>query len=141
MARRTPDTLDCASAQWIGKRREQEDVVKSLSVDGGMLGIVCDGMGGHLRGACASCVVADAFASAFAESGQQEIPARLAEALHAGNEALAATQRNLKNPEPPYWPHSSGTAACGGSVWGIPPFTCGAARTGPAWTASMKTIP
>ena len=28
MARRTPDTLDCASAQWIGKRREQEDVVK-----------------------------------------------------------------------------------------------------------------
>ena len=24
MARRTPDSLDCASAQWIGKRREQE---------------------------------------------------------------------------------------------------------------------
>lgn len=28
MAPRTPDILDCASAQWIGKRREQEDVVK-----------------------------------------------------------------------------------------------------------------
>lgn len=46
MAPRTPDTLDCASAQWIGKRREQEDVVKSLPAAGGMLGIVCDGMGG-----------------------------------------------------------------------------------------------
>ena len=49
MAPRTPDILDCASAQWIGKRREQEDVVKSLPAAGGMLGIVCDGMGGHLR--------------------------------------------------------------------------------------------
>lgn len=58
MAPRTPDILDCASAQWIGKRREQEDVVKSLPAAGGMLGIVCDGMGGHLRGDCASCVVA-----------------------------------------------------------------------------------
>lgn len=54
MAPPTPDTLDCASAQWIGKRREQEDVVKSLPAAGGMLGIVCDGMGGHLRGDCAS---------------------------------------------------------------------------------------
>ena len=39
MAPRTPDILDCASAQWIGKRREQEDVVKSLPAAGGMLGI------------------------------------------------------------------------------------------------------
>ena len=52
MAPRTPDILDCASAQWIGKRREQEDVVKSLPAAGGMLGIVCDGMGGHLRFLC-----------------------------------------------------------------------------------------
>lgn len=28
MASSTLDILDCASAQWIGKRREQEDVVK-----------------------------------------------------------------------------------------------------------------
>lgn len=93
MGRRIPDTLDCASAQWIGKRREQEDVVKSLPAAGGMLGIVCDGMGGHLRGACASCVVAEEFARAFAESGREDIPERLAEGLHAANSALAATQK------------------------------------------------
>ena len=77
MAPRTPDILDCASAQWIGKRREQEDVVKSLPAAGGMLGIVCDGMGGHLRGDCASCVVAQEFAAVFAESGIEDIPERL----------------------------------------------------------------
>lgn len=93
MAPPTPDTLDCASAQWIGKRREQEDVVKSLPAAGGMLGIVCDGMGGHLRGDCASCVVAQEFAAVFAESGVEDIPERLTEALHAANRALAAIQK------------------------------------------------
>jgi len=39
MAPRTPDILDCASAQWIGKRREQEDVVKSLPAAGGVRGV------------------------------------------------------------------------------------------------------
>ena len=87
MAPRTPDILDCASAQWIGKRREQEDVVKSLPAAGGMLGIVCDGMGGHLRGDCASCVVAQEFAAVFAESGIEDIPERLTAALHAANRA------------------------------------------------------
>ena len=93
MAPRTPDILDCASAQWIGKRREQEDVVKSLPAAGGMLGIVCDGMGGHLRGDCASCVVAQEFAAVFAESGIEDIPERLTAALHAANRALAAIQK------------------------------------------------
>lgn len=93
MAPRTPDILDCASAQWIGKRREQEDVVKSLPAAGGMLGIVCDGMGGHLRGDCASCVVAQEFAVVFAESGIEDIPERLTAALHAANRALAAIQK------------------------------------------------
>ena len=93
MAPPTPDTLDCASAQCIGKRREQEDVVKSLPAAGGMLGIVCDGMGGHLRGDCASCVVAQEFAAVFAESGVEDIPERLTEALHAANRALAAIQK------------------------------------------------
>ena len=93
MAPRTPDILDCASAQWIGKRREQEDVVKSLPAAGGMLGIVCDGMGGHLRGDCASCVVAQEFAAVFAESGIEDTPERLTAALHAANRALAAIQK------------------------------------------------
>lgn len=93
MSRRIPAALDCASAQWIGKRREQEDVVKSLPAAGGVLGIVCDGMGGHLRGDCASCVVAQEFARVFEESGEEDIPARLTESLHAANHALAAIQK------------------------------------------------
>ena len=115
MAPPTPDTLDCASAQWIGKRREQEDVVKSLPAAGGMLGIVCDGMGGHLRGDCASCVVAQEFAAVFAESGVEDIPERLTEALHAANRALAAIQKE---------PEVSGTTLLavfirGHSLWWI----------------------
>lgn len=93
MARRPPEFPDCASAQWIGKRSTQEDAVKSLPVAGGMLGIVCDGMGGHLHGADASGVVSAAFAAAFEASGQESVPARLAEALQAANQALAARQR------------------------------------------------
>lgn len=58
-----------------------------------MLGIVCDGMGGHLRGDCASCVVAQEFAAVFAESGIEDIPERLTAALHAANRALSAIQK------------------------------------------------
>ncbi len=92
MAFRAPDILDCAFAQWIGKRREQEDVIKSLPVAGGMLGIVCDGMGGHLCGQCASGVVAQEFSTIFAESRLEDIPERLMEALYGANKALAAIQ-------------------------------------------------
>lgn len=135
MAPPTPDTLDCASAQWIGKRREQEDVVKSLPAAGGMLGIVCDGMGGHLRGDCASCVVAQEFAAVFAESGVEDIPERLTEALHAANRRWPPSRRSRRNPEPRCWPSSSAATPCGGSAWGIPPCTYGAERTASAWTA------
>ena len=65
MAPRTPDILDCASAQWIGKRREQEDVVKSLPAAGGMLGIVCDGMGGYKGGRVASTTAVEAIKKHF----------------------------------------------------------------------------
>ena len=65
----------------------------AVAVAGGMLGIVCDGMGGHLRGDCASCVVAQEFAAVFAESGIEDIPERLTAALHAANRALSAIQK------------------------------------------------
>ena len=54
---------------------------------------ILDGMGGHLRGDCASCVVAQEFAAVFAESGIEDIPERLTAALHAANRALAAIQK------------------------------------------------
>ena len=87
----------------------------AVAVAGGMLGIVCDGMGGHLRGDCASCVVAQEFAAVFAESGVEDIPERLTEALHAANRALAAIQKE---------PEESGTTLLavfirGHSLWWI----------------------
>lgn len=96
MAPLAADFPDCASAQWIGKRSEQEDVVKSIPSAGGVLGIVCDGMGGHSRGGCAACMVAETFAQAFAASALEEIPSRLMEALHAANQALSSTQQELE---------------------------------------------
>ncbi len=93
MGRHTSEPLDCASAQWIGKRSLQEDAVTYMPAAGGMLGVVCDGMGGHEDGECASNTVITAFTRAFKESAlADDIPARLQEALYLANDALAATQ-------------------------------------------------
>lgn len=88
--------FDCASAQWIGKRTEQEDVVLNLPVGNGMLGIICDGMGGHLNGARAAGLVASVFADCFSSAVELEVPQRMRHALESANQALADSQDDLE---------------------------------------------
>ncbi len=88
MGHHSPATIDFASAQWIGRRSRQEDVVTAKAVADGMLAVVCDGMGGHHHGACASCTAAAAFIDAFENSSIPTIPDRLQEALYLANDAL-----------------------------------------------------
>ncbi len=93
MVRQATELPDCASAQWIGKRSTQEDAVAYMPAAGGMLGVVCDGMGGHEDGESASGVVTAAFMCAFEESAlTDDIPSRLQEALYLANDALVASQ-------------------------------------------------
>ncbi|MGN0835982.1 MAG: PP2C family protein-serine/threonine phosphatase [Akkermansia sp.] len=74
-------------AQWLGRREKQEDAYAARPVAGGMLAVVCDGMGGHCYGDCASRAAAAAFADAFAEQ-ESALPERLQAALTAANAAV-----------------------------------------------------
>ena len=77
-----------ASEQWIGRRKEQEDVVLTEEVDGGLLAIVCDGMGGHRHGALSAKITAEAFKTSFLVSEQSDVSARLSSSLEYANKAL-----------------------------------------------------
>ncbi|MGN0864555.1 MAG: PP2C family protein-serine/threonine phosphatase [Akkermansia sp.] len=74
-------------AQWLGRREKQEDAYAARPVAGGMLAVVCDGMGGHCYGDCASRVAATAFADAFAAQ-ESALPERMQTALAAANAAV-----------------------------------------------------
>ncbi len=82
--------MDVHVAQWIGCRTRQEDAYAVRHFPHGVLGVVCDGMGGHDMGAMASRTAAAAFVEAFAaqEEGKESIPARLRAALDATNSAV-----------------------------------------------------
>ena len=48
-------TGDCAPRSIIGKRKNQEDAAQVIPFDGGIVNILCDGMGGISSGEVASC--------------------------------------------------------------------------------------
>ncbi len=76
-------------SQWIGFRESQEDTYAVRHFPGGVLALVCDGMGGHEMGAMASRTASAAFAEAFAARAEDEpLPTRLRAALDATNKAV-----------------------------------------------------
>lgn len=75
-------------SQWIGARSSQEDVYRIRFFPEGLLVLVCDGMGGHYRGAEAAAGAADAFVDFFATSSSLPMSERLHAALNAANAAV-----------------------------------------------------
>lgn len=82
--------MEAHVAQWLGRREKQEDAYAARPVAGGMLAVVCDGMGGHCFGDCASRAAATAFADAFAAQESTDLTGRLQTALEAANAAVRA---------------------------------------------------
>lgn len=75
-------------SQWIGTRSSQEDVYRIRFFPEGLLVLVCDGMGGHCRGAEAAAGAADAFVDCFGVSSAFPMAERLHTALNAANDAV-----------------------------------------------------
>jgi len=57
--------MDTYAAQWIGKRKNQEDSYGVKHFPEGTLAVVCDGMGGHDCGEIASHLSVEAFIKSF----------------------------------------------------------------------------
>ena len=83
-----------------GGRAEQQDTFRIATWDDGrfFLLLVADGMGGHVAGATASAIAADAFVSGFRrrQAAGRAVPQVLRDALEDANASLAA-ERN-RNP-------------------------------------------
>ncbi len=77
-------------AQWIGRRKKQEDYYVVRSYSNGVLAVVCDGMGGHSYGALSAHRAAEEFVVAFEERPDGSVAERLRWALDDANEAVAA---------------------------------------------------
>lgn len=75
-------------SQWIGTRPSQEDVYRIRFFPEGLLALVCDGMGGHCRGAEAAAAAADAFVDCFGISSALPMAERFQVALTAANDAV-----------------------------------------------------
>lgn len=83
--------LDVWGAAIQGRRSRQEDCFLYLVEDDRSLLVLCDGMGGHEGGDCASRVVGEAFVTAFSEASSGDggdVAAALDGALHAAHRAL-----------------------------------------------------
>ena len=98
------DRLSWTCATATGARDHNEDTFRwrhapSLALDGDHpVAVVCDGLNGHAHGEIASNTAAEAFMQAYLTGGTHAtIPARLAAALEAANDAIG--QRCEQDPK------------------------------------------
>ncbi|MXX06072.1 MAG: serine/threonine-protein phosphatase [Gammaproteobacteria bacterium] len=95
--------IDVAGAQIAGSRKRQEDffaIHKDVALHGevkGILALLCDGMGGHVKGDIASKLACEAFYGCFIDYIGLDLKDRLGASLVAANEAIRAAAE--ENPE------------------------------------------
>lgn len=76
------------------KRKENEDAVGVFNIDGGLLAIVCDGLGGKNAGEVASNLTVESILHFFNESRKFDYLARIKYAIENANSLLHAKSSN-----------------------------------------------
>lgn len=74
-----------------GERQENEDSVLTAEAEGTLCFVLCDGLGGHVRGAEASRCACEAMEKAFRTTGGLPLTERICRAVDASEEALEAS--------------------------------------------------
>ena len=70
------------------KRSNNEDAIGIFEVDGGLLAIVCDGLGGNNAGEIASSLSVDVIYKNFKSSGEQDYLKRIKDSIEAANKRI-----------------------------------------------------
>jgi protein phosphatase len=83
------DYQEDAAALWPSPEGDPAEGQTAV-VDGDLLVVLADGMGGHAGGAVASKTVCESFISTYSAEAEGEVPERLKRALEAANLAVAA---------------------------------------------------
>ena len=70
------------------KRSNNEDAIGIYEVDGGLLAIVCDGLGGNNAGEIASGLCVEVIYNSFRDSGEQDYLKRIKDSIEAANKRI-----------------------------------------------------
>ena len=72
------------------KRSNNEDAIGIYEVDGGLLAIVCDGLGGNNAGEIASSLSVEVIYNSFSGSEEQDYLKRIKDSIEAANKSIKA---------------------------------------------------
>ena len=72
------------------KRSNNEDAIGIYEVEGGLLAIVCDGLGGNNAGEIASSLSVDVIYNSFSGSDEQDYLKRIKDSIEAANKSIKA---------------------------------------------------